>query len=140
MKAYKANSVSFFLSTIWWLYPIKVVTKFYPRRCRLNKRKLKKPGLKFNPGLALIGLRITGPRITDFTSKKFTDSRIRITLHIGRTTSPMLEENSAISMILRNLHRKQGLYSYFFFFFNILTIYELNSYLLALFMYSYFRG
>ena len=26
------------------------------------EQKKKKPGLKFNPGLALIGLRITGPR------------------------------------------------------------------------------
>ena len=101
----------------------------------LNRRKWKKPGLKFNRGLALIGLRITGPRITDFTNKKFTDSRIRITLHIGQITSPRLEENIAISMI--SLHRKQGLYSFFL---NLLTIYELNSYLLALFMYSFFRG
>ena len=104
----------------------------------MNRRKLKKLGLKFNPLLALIGLRITGHRITDFTNKKFTDSRFRITLHIGQITSPRVEENIAISMISRNLHRKQGLYS--FFFLNLLTIYELNSYLLALFMYSYFRG
>ena len=80
----------------------------------LNRRKLKKTGLKFNPRLALIGLRITRPRITDFTNKKFTDSKIWITLHIERITSPSLEENIAISIISRNLHRKQGLYSFFF--------------------------
>ena len=112
----------------WWLYTLKEVRKL-SEKMFLNRRKLKKLGLKFNPVLALIGLRITGPRITDFTNKKFTDSRIRITLHIGQMASPRLEENIAISMISRNLHRKQGLYSFFL---NLLTIYELNSYLLAL--------
>ena len=33
----------------------------YPREC-FDKKK-KKPGFKFNPGLALTGVRTTGPRI-----------------------------------------------------------------------------
>ena len=33
--------------------------------------KKEKSGLKFNPGLALIGLRTTGPRILDSTSNIF---------------------------------------------------------------------
>ena len=35
--------------------------------------KKKKSGLKFNPGLALIGLRTTGPRILDSSSNIFPD-------------------------------------------------------------------
>ena len=32
----------------------------YPRECFQKKKKKKKPGLKFNPGLALTGVRTTG--------------------------------------------------------------------------------
>ena len=52
MKAWEANSVLFFLPTIWWLDALK-------RREEITlentfEQKKKKPGLKFNPGLALI--------------------------------------------------------------------------------------
>ena len=59
MKAWEANSVLLFLPTIWWLDALK-------RREEITlentfEQKKKKPVLKFNPGLALIGLRTTGP-------------------------------------------------------------------------------
>ena len=52
MKLWEANSVLFFLPTIWWLDALK-------RREEITldntfEQKKKKPGLKFNPGLALI--------------------------------------------------------------------------------------
>ena len=44
----------------------------FPRKCFDEKKK--RPGLKFNPGLALIGLRTTGSRCT--TVKDDTDTYI----------------------------------------------------------------
>ena len=54
-------SVSFFLPTIWWWDAPKRREKII-RENAFGQQK-KKPGLKFNPGLALIGLRTTGPLI-----------------------------------------------------------------------------
>ena len=51
LKALKENSVKFFLSRICLFDALKITLKTTPR-----------PRLKFNPGLALIGLRTTGPR------------------------------------------------------------------------------
>ena len=54
-------SVSFFLPTIWWWDAPKRREKII-RENAFGQQK-KKPGLKFNRGLALIGLRTTGPLI-----------------------------------------------------------------------------
>ena len=60
MKAFKkANSVLFLLLTIWWMDAVKRIEKII--RENAFEQKKKKPRLKFNPGLALIGLRTTGP-------------------------------------------------------------------------------
>ena len=47
------------MSTIWWFDSIKRLEKII--REIVFEQKKKKPGLKFNPGLTLIGLRTTGP-------------------------------------------------------------------------------
>ena len=63
MLIIKANSIKifklleYFFSTIWWLDAPKN-RENYPRKCFWKKEK---PGLKFNPGSALISLRTTGP-------------------------------------------------------------------------------
>ena len=59
MKAEEANSVLFFVPTNWWLDAPKRREEI--TRENTFEQKKKKPGLKFNPGLALIGLRTTGP-------------------------------------------------------------------------------
>ena len=60
MKAEKANSVLFFLSTInWWFDAPKRIEKIIWKNAFEQKKK--KPRLKFNHWSALIGLRITGP-------------------------------------------------------------------------------
>ena len=58
MKAWEANSVLFFMPKIWWLDALKRREEI--TRKNTFEQKKKKPGLKFNPGLALIGLRTTG--------------------------------------------------------------------------------
>ena len=60
LKAMKENSVQIFLLTIWLL---DVLEKEYGNFSlkRLLSKEIKKFGLNFNPGLALIGLRTTGP-------------------------------------------------------------------------------
>ena len=50
------------MSTIWWLVTLKRIEKIV-RENAFDERK-KRPGLKFNPRLALIGLRTTGPWIS----------------------------------------------------------------------------
>ena len=55
MKAQKANS----LPIIWWLDALKRKEKII-RESAFDKKK-KKSGLKFNSGLALTGVRTTGP-------------------------------------------------------------------------------
>ena len=62
-KALIENSVPFILSMIWWLDALKRKEKITWKRL-LNKG-MKKLGLKFNAGLALIGLPTTGPRSTN---------------------------------------------------------------------------
>ena len=52
MKAWEADSVLFFLPTIWWLVALKKKRENYPGKCFWQKKK--KPELKFNPGLALL--------------------------------------------------------------------------------------
>ena len=47
MKAKKANSVLFFLPTIWWLDALKRIEKII--RENAFEQKKKKPRLKFNP-------------------------------------------------------------------------------------------
>ena len=47
------------MPTIWWLATLKTLQKIV-RENALDDEK-KRPELKFNPGLALIGLRTTGP-------------------------------------------------------------------------------
>ena len=59
MKAKKANSALFFSQTTWWFDALKRIEKIIPLKNAFEQRK-KKPGLKFNPGLALIPLRTTG--------------------------------------------------------------------------------
>ena len=58
--ALKENSVKFFLSRIWLFDALKIRQEIIPKRL-LNKG-IKKPRIKFNLGLALNGLRTTGPR------------------------------------------------------------------------------
>ena len=58
--ALKENSVKFFLSRIWLFDALKIRQEIIPKRL-LNKGT-KKTRLKFNLGLALNGLRTTGPR------------------------------------------------------------------------------
>ena len=57
MKAWEANSVLFFLPTIWWLEALKRREKIIRENAFKQKKKNR---LKFNPGLALIGFRTTG--------------------------------------------------------------------------------
>ena len=52
MKAWEANSVLFFLPTNWRLDALKRREEI--TRENTFEQKKKKPGLKFNPGLALI--------------------------------------------------------------------------------------
>ena len=63
---YTNNNPSFLLShfqivicTIWWLDTLKRKEKII-RESAFDKKK-KKPGLQFNSGLALTGVRTTGP-------------------------------------------------------------------------------
>ena len=48
MKAWEANSVLFFLPTIWWLDALKRREEIILENTFEQKKK--KPGLKFNPG------------------------------------------------------------------------------------------
>ena len=48
----------FFLSTVWWFDALERVEKIILKNAFEQNKK--KPGLKFNPGLALIGLQTTG--------------------------------------------------------------------------------
>ena len=59
IRAWKANSV-FSLPTIWGLHTLKRIEKII--RGNAFDKKKKNPGLKFNPRLALTGVRTTGPR------------------------------------------------------------------------------
>ena len=59
MEAEKANSVLFLMPTIWWLDALKRIEKIIQENAFEQKKE--KPGSKFNPGLALIGLQTTGP-------------------------------------------------------------------------------
>ena len=59
LKALRENSVQIFLLPILSLDVLKRIVKIFPK-ILLNK-EMKKPELKFNPGLKLIGLRTTGP-------------------------------------------------------------------------------
>ena len=61
LKALRENSIQIFLLAIWSLDVLKRIVKIFPKRL-LNK-EIKKPELKFNPGLGLSGLWTTGPRI-----------------------------------------------------------------------------
>ena len=65
IKGYKERSVLFSLSTVWWLDDLKRIEKIMLENSFEQKKK--KPGLKFNPGLALIGLRKTGSRHQSFS-------------------------------------------------------------------------
>ena len=79
MKALKANSVVFFLPTIWWVDVLKRIEKII--RDNACEQKKKKPGLKFNPGLALTDLRATRPRdrrLHQFRRPKFEFDSARI--------------------------------------------------------------
>ena len=82
MKAWEANSVLFFLPTIWWLDALKRREEI--TRENTFEQKKKKPGLKFNPGLALIGLRTTGP---------WTESRVNDAIDLKLESSDS-QENS----------------------------------------------
>ena len=67
MKTWEADSLLFFLPTVWWLDALKRREKIIQENAFGQLQKKKKPELKFNPGLALIGLRTTGPiTITKF--------------------------------------------------------------------------
>ena len=68
--ALKENSVEFFLSRIWLFDALKIRQEIIPKRL-LNKG-IKKPRLKFNIGLALNGLRTTGPRSLYLNSRILT--------------------------------------------------------------------
>ena len=64
---FRTESIKIKFSRILFVYNVtlrcsKKNTRHYPKKL-LNKG-VKKPGLKFNHGLALIGLRTTGPRNT----------------------------------------------------------------------------
>ena len=72
VKAYKSNSVLFFLSTIWWLHFLKRIEEI--TRENAFEQTKKKPGLKFYLGLAIIGFPTTGPR----------DLVVSHTMHISR--------------------------------------------------------
>ena len=60
LKALQENSVEFFLFRVWLLDALKRTLKIFTKR--LLSKGIKKRRLKFNPGLALIGLQTTGPR------------------------------------------------------------------------------
>ena len=59
MKTWEANSVLFFLPTIWRLDALKRREEITLEHTFVQKKKT--PGLKLNPGLALIGLPTTEP-------------------------------------------------------------------------------
>ena len=71
LKTLRENSVQIFLLAIWSLDVLKRIVKIFPKRL-LNK-EIKKAGLKFNPGLELVGLWTTGPsmltKFSPFTSE-----------------------------------------------------------------------
>ena len=58
-KLKKQIQLNSFLSTIWWLSTLKRIEKLAKENTFDEKEKRR--GEKFNPGLALIGLRTTGP-------------------------------------------------------------------------------
>ena len=62
MRASNANSVKFSLPTIWWLDTLKRKEEIIQESAFDKKKKKKKPELKFNPGLALTGVRTTGAK------------------------------------------------------------------------------
>ena len=64
LKALRENSVQIFLFAIWSLDVLKRIVKIFPKR--LLDKEIKKPELKFNPGLGLIGLWTTGPKFRLF--------------------------------------------------------------------------
>ena len=76
MEAQKANSVLFFLTTIWWLDAVKRIEKII-RESAFEQTK-GKPRLRFNPGLALIVLRTTGPCVNN---QLVVSCQIRISNH-----------------------------------------------------------
>ena len=59
LKVLRENLVPIYLTTIWWLDALRGTEEIIPKRL-LNKG-LKKPRLKFNSGLELIGLGTTRP-------------------------------------------------------------------------------
>ena len=73
LKTLRENSVQIFLLAIWSLDVLKRIVKIFPKRL-LNK-EIKKPRLKFNPGLGLIGLWTTGPWFVTFSKKKTNEKK-----------------------------------------------------------------
>ena len=59
------------MSTSWWLGALKNDRQNYPRKCFWTKEK--ETRVKFNLGLALIGLRTTGPRTLVIGSYHWSD-------------------------------------------------------------------
>ena len=57
------------MRTIWWLETLKRIEKIIPQSA--FDKKIGKPRLNFNPGLALTGIRTTGPRALSFFSTLF---------------------------------------------------------------------
>ena len=101
MKAYKANSVIFFLATIWWLDALKRIEKII--RQNAFEQKKKKPRLRLNPGLVLISLQTTGPWSCD-KDKVFLLNFIRININLINKRATMKER-------LSNLHFSANLYN-----------------------------
>ena len=67
LKTLRENSGQIFLLAIWSLDVLKRIVNIFPKRL-LNK-EIKKAGLKFNPGLGLIGLWTTGPSFSQHYDK-----------------------------------------------------------------------
>ena len=75
LKALRENSVQIFLLPIWSLDVLKRIVKIFPKR--LLDKEIKKPELKFNPGLGLIDLWTTGSWMLSWTEGKWWHIQLR---------------------------------------------------------------
>ena len=78
MKAWKPIQ---FFPLIWWLDALKKINKIIQENSFEQKKR--KPRLKFNPGLALISLRTTGPSSLRPGTKGFTCGKWIIDYNFG---------------------------------------------------------
>ena len=97
LKTLRENSGQIFLLAIWSLDVLKRIVKIFPKRL-LNK-EIKKAGLKFNPGLGLIGLWTTGAWCLFLNFLRWKKMFCKKVVLRG-TTRPLMLSNSVWSLLL----------------------------------------